>query len=334
MAPQTVLCALADDDRHAEVAATGRALQAEGGYRPLFAHVVAPSTGAAVPAGFMERSARPSEAVVVRGDPAAELVRLAREHDAAFIVVGTRGRGLLSGIMLGRVCSALVRGAGRPVLITRPAVKPLHGGPIVCGVDVDRPGDRAAAARAAELARRTGRRLVLVDLVDGAALDRFAARRRADVLVVGARDGGVVRTLPAGGVRQDAIRRGHTPLLVVPPADLPVSVEPAPSGPMARRLVDGPGRAHLLSARACGLADDVRGDGCRDGQQHGDEHHPGQDRAVALKPCGDQEEDDPQERGLSGRVQLGVDVGQADHAVDADRHDDESHDDERVGEHA
>jgi nucleotide-binding universal stress UspA family protein len=71
---------------------------------------VAPSTGAAVPAGFMERSARPSEAVVVRGDPAAELVRLAREHDAAFIVVGTRGRGLLSGIMLGRVCSALVRG--------------------------------------------------------------------------------------------------------------------------------------------------------------------------------------------------------------------------------
>lgn len=230
MGAPTVVCGIADDDRQDDVAATGRALQVEGGYRPLFAHVMAPSQGPPRRDGVMVRAAaRPSEAVVVRGDPAAELVRLAREHDAAFIVVGTRGRGLLSGIMLGRVCSALVRGAGRPVLITRPAVKPFHGGPIVCGVDVDRPDDRAAAARAAELARRTGRRLVLVNLVDGAALDRFAARRRADVLVVGARDGGVVRTLPAGGVRQDAIRRGHTPLLVVPPADVPVSVEPAPS---------------------------------------------------------------------------------------------------------
>jgi nucleotide-binding universal stress UspA family protein len=199
--------------------------------------------------------------VVVRGDPATELARLGRDHDAAAIVVGTRGRGLLSGIMLGRVSSALVRGAARPVLIARPAVKPWHGGPIVCGVDVDRPGDRGAVACAAELARRIGRRLVLVHLIEvgrrrqarrrledlaralpldgvecvvadvppeGAALDRFAARRRADLLVVGARDGGVVRTLPAGGVRHDAIRRGRTPLLVVPSGRHPGTAAPAP----------------------------------------------------------------------------------------------------------
>lgn len=97
----------------------------------------------------------------------------------------------------------------------------------------DRRGDRAAVARAAELATRIGRRLVLVNPVDpgrrrgtrrrlerlgrelpvecevadlspaGAALDWFATRRRADVLVVGA--------------------RGRTPLLVVPPVPAPRS---------------------------------------------------------------------------------------------------------------
>lgn len=250
MGAPTVICGITDDDRRDEVAATGRALQAEGGYRPLFAHVATPSPGPTGPGGRMAASAgHGSPAVVVRGDPATELARLAREHDAAALVVGTRGRGLLAGIMLGRVSSALVRGAGRPVLITRPAVEPLHGGPVVCGVDLDRPGDRAAVAHAAELARRIGRRLVLVHLTgagprrearrrlehlaralpldgvecvvadvapEGAALDRFATRRRADLLVVGARDGGVVRSLPAGGVRHDAIRRGRTPLLVVP----------------------------------------------------------------------------------------------------------------------
>jgi nucleotide-binding universal stress UspA family protein len=262
MPPPTVLCAITDDDRRDDVIATGRALHREGGYRLLFAHVAtSPATphgalASGPPAPYRGQAWRfveecrlgEHEATVVRGDPAAELVRLGRDREAAAIVIGTRGRGLLSGVVLGRVCRAVVSAAGRPVLITRPGTAPLRGGPVVCALDPAQEDPLASVERAAELAARAGRRLVLVhaqaadgttplerlrdigerlpvDDVEclvldatphGTTLEAFAARRGADVLVVGSRGGGVVHRRTAGGRSHDAIRRGRTPVLVVP----------------------------------------------------------------------------------------------------------------------
>ena len=264
MTPPTVLCAITDDDRRDDVIATGRALHREGGYRLLFAHVATPpatphgglASGPAAAAGYQGAAwrflegcrLRPHEAVVVRGDPATELMRLGRDRDAAAVVVGTRGRGLLSGVVLGGVCRAIVGGAGRPVFITRPGTAPLRGGPVVCALDLAQEDPLTSVRRAAELARRVGRRLVLVHALGGppaparrrlheirdrlplddvecvvidappggTALEVFAERRGADVLVVGSRGGGVVHRRSAGGRSHDAIRRGRTPVLVVP----------------------------------------------------------------------------------------------------------------------
>ena len=55
------------------------------------------------------------------GSPARTLARLARERAAGLVVVGSRGRGTLSGALLGSVSQELVELADRPVVVVPPA---------------------------------------------------------------------------------------------------------------------------------------------------------------------------------------------------------------------
>jgi nucleotide-binding universal stress UspA family protein len=82
--------------------------------------------------------------VAERGDPVSVL--LGHAESAALLVVGSRGRGGFSSLLLGSVGQALVTGAGCPVVIVRGGTGPRKG-PVVVGVD-----ECAAECHAIELA--------------------------------------------------------------------------------------------------------------------------------------------------------------------------------------
>ena len=203
--PPLILCAIADDDRHQDVVATGRALAASGAFQALFVHVTEPAVAPPTALGFAAGSGslpttpyppavsfdelvalsrdtgirllqdagiEPEESVVVTGEPCAELNRLAKERDAALVVVGTCRHGAVASALLGSVSRAMMREGERPVLIARSTLLPSLGGPVVCGVDVT--GDRALrpVERAAQLATAMRRSLVLVHVLTG---ERLAA---------------------------------------------------------------------------------------------------------------------------------------------------------------
>lgn len=65
----------------------------------------------------------PLELVVARGNPARALIDRAR--DASLLVVGCRGRGALTGLLLGSTSHALLHHAPCPVLVVRATVKDL-----------------------------------------------------------------------------------------------------------------------------------------------------------------------------------------------------------------
>lgn len=54
------------------------------------------------------------------GHPAVELVAASRDHDAACIVVGRRGHGSFSRLLVGSVTDRLVHQSDRPVLVVPP----------------------------------------------------------------------------------------------------------------------------------------------------------------------------------------------------------------------
>lgn len=58
-------------------------------------------------------------AVAARGEPADEIIRVAKEVDAELIVVGTRGLNLLQRALLGSVSSDLIHHADQDVLVVR-----------------------------------------------------------------------------------------------------------------------------------------------------------------------------------------------------------------------
>ena len=196
--PQTILCAVTDDDRLQDVVASGRAIAACTGSRALFVHVAEPAVAWPAPLGYgggaaapglppdplsgtfaeISQHAReagrglladagvsPDEAVVVSGHPVNELNRLAVEHDALLVVAGTHRRGLLARTVLGSTSRALARQGARPVLIARSTIVPSTGGPVICGVDTDAPDGSRAAEHAARLAAAMQRSLVLVHVV-------------------------------------------------------------------------------------------------------------------------------------------------------------------------
>lgn len=69
-----------------------------------------------------------------RGNPATELLDVAREMGADLVVVGSRGRGALSSALLGSVSSAVAAAASCPVLVVPPDGR-LAGETVVAAVD-------------------------------------------------------------------------------------------------------------------------------------------------------------------------------------------------------
>ena len=124
-------------------------------------------------AGMVKRSglaAAQVRALVVEGDPATEILRLAADHGADLLVMGTRGRSGLKRWILGSVTESVLRRAPCPVLTVttraRAHVSPAQLRTIVCAVDFSE-----ASLRAVEygfsLAQEKRARLVLLHVVTG-----------------------------------------------------------------------------------------------------------------------------------------------------------------------
>ena len=60
-----------------------------------------------------------AESELLEGDPAEQILDLARLRGADLVVVGSRGRGAIAETLLGSVSGAIVHGADRPVLVAR-----------------------------------------------------------------------------------------------------------------------------------------------------------------------------------------------------------------------
>lgn len=86
-------------------------------------HVLHVAAGEYDVTGLLARTAEdlrksvPVEVAVRAGDPAAEIVRYAREHDAGLIVVGSHGRTGPSRALLGSVAERVARTAPCPVVV-------------------------------------------------------------------------------------------------------------------------------------------------------------------------------------------------------------------------
>jgi nucleotide-binding universal stress UspA family protein len=65
------------------------------------------------------KGATPIEAEPAFGDPTRELIAEAEDRNADLVVVGSRGHGRLSGLLLGSVAQKLVSHAPCPVLVVR-----------------------------------------------------------------------------------------------------------------------------------------------------------------------------------------------------------------------
>ena len=96
------------------------------------------------------------DARVVEDDPAAALVRVSKR--ARLIVVGSSGRGGVTGQVLGSVASAVIPHAQCPVVVVPHAA--VRRGPVVCGVDGG-DADRRIVSTAADEAAATGSDLLI-----------------------------------------------------------------------------------------------------------------------------------------------------------------------------
>jgi nucleotide-binding universal stress UspA family protein len=111
------------------------------------------------------------------GDPAEELVRLANELDAEFLVLGSGGRGELGSAVLGSVSAEVIRSAPCPVVVVPPdaALDSAAGKrSIVCGVDGSE-RDADVLRLSDDLRRRLGGRLYAVHAFDPSPLAAGAA---------------------------------------------------------------------------------------------------------------------------------------------------------------
>jgi nucleotide-binding universal stress UspA family protein len=194
---------------------------------------------------------RRAATVVVRGAAGPALVTAAAAIEAAFLVVGSRALGPLSGAVLGSVSAHAVREAPCPVAVVPPAAENaealLSGAEVLCGVEGR--GDATSVAVAAELASRLGMRLTLAHVLergaggDGALPVNSAARlehtergalaalhgvlegleqrpavevreNRTALVVVGSRGRGPMRAALLGSTSRQLLRASDVPVVV------------------------------------------------------------------------------------------------------------------------
>jgi nucleotide-binding universal stress UspA family protein len=141
--------------------------------------------------------------VTLHAHPAAALID--RSQDAGMIVVGSRGHSAVAGL-LGSVSVAVSAHACCPVVVVRGQSHATQ--PVVAGVDGV--GGRLAGA-AARAEQATGRGVPLRN--PAAALS--AASNTAQLMVVGSRGHGVVRSLLPGSVSQHLLRHSSCSVAVV-----------------------------------------------------------------------------------------------------------------------
>lgn len=65
------------------------------------------------------RGSIPVTRVYRQGEPATEILKVAEETRADLIIIGSRGLGLIGGLILGSVSERVLHGAHRPVLVVR-----------------------------------------------------------------------------------------------------------------------------------------------------------------------------------------------------------------------
>jgi nucleotide-binding universal stress UspA family protein len=67
----------------------------------------------------------PCETEIVEGSPSEKILEVAQMRGADLIVIGSRGRGAITGTILGSVSSDVVHRSDRPVLVARPKARAL-----------------------------------------------------------------------------------------------------------------------------------------------------------------------------------------------------------------
>ena len=122
-----------------------------------------------------ESGRAPIEAIVVEGDPAKEIARIAKELSADMLVMGTHGRTGFERLLLGSVTERVLRKAPCPVLtVPRRVPDMVPTGPalfkrILCAVDFS-PSSLKALEYARSLAEAAGGQLAVVHVVEFVAM--------------------------------------------------------------------------------------------------------------------------------------------------------------------
>jgi nucleotide-binding universal stress UspA family protein len=177
---------------------------------------------------------------------AAEVIAAAAEDAGAeLVVVGSRGLGSVSAVILGSVSLSLAARGPCPALIVPDSASPPGDGPIVCAVD-ESDGARAALPAAADLAGRLGVQLIVVtveadDGPSAAAVERIVAgaglgsdverivthgepaaaiveaagAHGAGMIVIGSRGRGALASSVLGSVSSSVAGRSACPVMVV-----------------------------------------------------------------------------------------------------------------------
>jgi nucleotide-binding universal stress UspA family protein len=108
--------------------------------------------------------------LLLRGDPAREIVQTARDEKVDLIAMSTRGHGLFYRLLLGSVTAKVLHDSECPVWIATQSGGPPGGGfairKVLCAVDLS-PHSRNTVTRAAQIATEFGARLTLVHITSG-----------------------------------------------------------------------------------------------------------------------------------------------------------------------
>jgi nucleotide-binding universal stress UspA family protein len=245
-----IIGALDDSSQHDAVGRVAFELAEGLALEPVFARVIDDSSGSPPSAGAAREGARHQriegarheghgvvhtvgegrdvQADACLGDPAGAILAAAAQHDATYVVVGSRGSGAIRSLFSPSVSQqVLERSAQRVVVVPSriaAAGEPhvISGESIICGVDGTAAGQHATDA-AKELARALGLRLVLVHAHIAAGpphevLARLAAEENAALIVIGRGDDD---GRSGSGTARRLVRRVSVPVVSVPVSEAP-----------------------------------------------------------------------------------------------------------------